>query len=89
MNQNASAAQQAAILHGEGPAAVIAGPGSGKTFVITRRLNTLLNVLHTDPGEILTITYTNKAAAEMKRRAEALLGSTASEMTFGTFWVAA
>ena len=81
----ADAAQDAAIKHREGPALTLAGPGSGKTFVITRRLEYLINHCHIEPSSILTITYTKAAAGEMKKRAEILLGSCAGAMTIGTF----
>ena len=81
----ADAAQDAAIKHRDGPALTLAGPGSGKTFVITRRLEYLINHCHIEPSSILTITYTKAAAGEMKKRAEILLGSCAGAMTIGTF----
>ena len=84
MNE-ANAAQEAAIKHRDGPALVIAGPGSGKTFVITRRLDYLINNCHIKPSSILTITYTNAAAKEMKKRAWNFLGNSAYGLNFGTF----
>ncbi len=85
MELHESAAQRAAILHGEGPAEVIAGPGSGKTWVITHRLKYLIDTLHIPPGNILTITYTRSAATGMKERAAYLLKEKVSELSFGTF----
>ena len=79
------AAQCAAIKHRDGPAIVIAGPGSGKTFVLVKRLENLINNCQTEPSSILTITYTNAAADEMRRRAYTLLGSRAYAAGFGTF----
>lgn len=84
MNKKA-AAQDAAIKHRAGPALVIAGPGSGKTYTITKRLENLINNCQVRPSNILTITYTSAAAKEMRSRAFSLLGSAAYETTFGTF----
>lgn len=84
-NTTCSAAQEAAIRHGSGPAMVIAGPGSGKTYVITNRLNYLISDLKVEPSSILTITFTKAASQEMKSRAAGLLGSNAAAVTFGTF----
>ncbi|MCM1536034.1 MAG: UvrD-helicase domain-containing protein, partial [Clostridium sp.] len=61
-------AQQEAVTHGEGPLLVLAGPGSGKTFVITQRIFYLLEKLHTPPEEILVITFTKAAALSMQNR---------------------
>ncbi len=80
-----SDAQRAVIEHGDGPAIVIAGPGSGKTFCITRRLDRLINHNNVDPPDILTLTYTNAAAKEMEQRAVGFMGDKAKGITFGTF----
>ena len=77
--------QTAAIRHRDGPALIIAGPGSGKTYTLTRRLEYLINTYHKDPSEILIITFTNAAAKEMKKRACGLIGTGAEAVTIGTF----
>lgn len=69
----------------EGPCEVIAGPGSGKTSVIVKRLEYLISVYHIDPSSILTITFTKAAAFEMRLRAGKLLGDTAGAVNIGTF----
>ena len=77
--------QFAAIRHNTGPARVLAGPGSGKTLVLTHRIRHLINECHIDPANILVITFTRAAAAEMKSRFYELMGNTFSSVTFGTF----
>ncbi len=77
--------QAEAVRHGEGPLLVIAGAGSGKTRVLTRRIAHLVNDLGVSPFEILAITFTNKAADEMKHRVAALVGPVAEKMWVSTF----
>ena len=67
-----SNAQHQAITHGAGPAIVLAGPGSGKTLVITQRVRYLIEAYHVRPQEILVITFTKAAAQEMQSRFQAL-----------------
>ena len=79
-----SKAQTQAIMHKDGPMMVLAGPGSGKTTVITHRVQYLTKEYGIDPGDILVITFTRAAAEEMRERYEALTGGR-SRVTFGTF----
>ena len=80
-----SEAQSRAIAHGEGPAMVLAGPGSGKTLVITNRTKYLIEHYGVRPEEILVITFTKAAAAQMRERFEQLMGGKRYRVTFGTF----
>lgn len=79
-----SKAQTQAIMHKDGPMMVLAGPGSGKTTVITHRVQYLTKEYGIDPGDILVITFIRAAAEEMRERYEALTGG-GSRVTFGTF----
>ncbi|MFW6774575.1 DNA helicase PcrA [Nocardioides sp. CPCC 205120] len=77
--------QRQAVVHAGKPLLVVAGAGSGKTRVLTRRIAWLVSERGAHPGSILAITFTNKAAAEMKARVEALVGRRARVMWVSTF----
>lgn len=78
--------QRQAVLHKEGPIMIIAGAGSGKTKVLTTRITHLMAAHQVDSFNILALTFTNKAAAEMKARVELILGNTeARNLYIGTF----
>ncbi|MFG3046590.1 DNA helicase PcrA [Streptomyces sp. NPDC048241] len=77
--------QRAAVVHAGSPLLIVAGAGSGKTRVLTHRIAHLLAERHVHPGQILAITFTNKAAGEMKERVEQLVGPRAGAMWVMTF----
>ncbi|RSS81623.1 DNA helicase PcrA [Streptomyces sp. WAC06614] len=77
--------QRAAVVHAGSPLLIVAGAGSGKTRVLTHRIGHLLAARGVHPGQILAITFTNKAAGEMKERVEALVGPRAHAMWVSTF----
>ena len=77
--------QAAAITAGDGPVLVLAGPGSGKTSVLTRRIAWLIREQRVPHHRIMAVTFTNKAAGEMRSRVEALLGDRLRGLQIGTF----
>src|SRR4026207_2032109 len=86
--EDLSEAQRDAVLHTEGPLLVVAGAGSGKTRVLTYRVAHLIVDKKVRPNEILAITFTNKAAGEMRERLETMLGGTARAIWILTFHAA-
>jgi DNA helicase-2/ATP-dependent DNA helicase PcrA len=78
-------AQHEAVTHAEGPLLILAGPGSGKTRVIAHRIAYLIDEMSVPPARIMAVTFTNKAARELRDRVENLLGGLARGVTLGTF----
>src|SRR3989442_13827144 len=77
--------QQEAVTHGDGPLLIFAGAGSGKTRVLTARIGYLIASHRVWPDRLLAVTFTNKAAKEMRGRVETHVGESAQKMWVGTF----
>ena len=78
-------AQKEAVAHFKGPCMVLAGPGSGKTLTIAKRIEYLIQTYEVRPEEILVITFTKYAANEMRQRFQRVMNTTSMPVTFGTF----
>ena len=77
--------QKEAVLYGDGPLLILAGAGSGKTSVLTKRVAYLIKERNVSPKNIVAITFTNKAAREMQERVEKIIGERAKDMWISTF----
>lgn len=77
--------QEEAVLYVKGPLRIIAGAGSGKTRILTRKVAYLINILGIDPSKILAVTFTNKAAIEMKQRIKDIIGDDIDKSQISTF----
>ena len=84
--KNLNKAQKDAVLHIDGPLLIVAGAGSGKTKVLTSRIANIIKQKKAYPNQILSVTFTNKAAKEMQIRVSKMLGSAATGLSWlGTF----
>ena len=83
--QSLNPAQREAVEAVQGPVLILAGPGSGKPRVIAHRIAYLIKVCGISPCRIIAVTFTNKAAREMRDRVYGLLGGGVEELTLGTF----
>ncbi len=83
--ENLNPAQRAAVEHVDGPLLILAGAGSGKTRVLTQRIGYLLQHGHARPWQVMAVTFTNKAAGELKERLATVVGPSGRDVTVGTF----